>query len=126
MRFPVPRHVLERRSPRTTPSPEAKQYLDNMARYAPGIDVTGFITINYYHAGLLQFEVMRQGGILDDLSRQNVMEAAEGFGPFETGFGNTVHWQAGQIPRVPTTCGYEVILDPDEKRWVFQTEKLCL
>lgn len=112
--------------PRTNPSPQAKAYIENMAKYAPGIDVTGFIAINYYHAGLLQFEVMRQGGILQDLSRANVMQAAEGFGPFETGFGNTVHWEAGKVPRVPTTCGYEVILDPDEQRWVFQTEKLCL
>lgn len=112
--------------PRTNPSPQAKAYIENMAKYAPGIDVTGFIAINYYHAGLLQFEVMRQGGILQNLSRANVLKAAEGFGPFETGFGNTVHWEAGKVPRVPTTCGYEVILDPDERRWVFQTEKLCL
>jgi ABC-type branched-subunit amino acid transport system substrate-binding protein len=112
--------------PRTNPSPQAKAYLDNMARYAPGIDVTGFIAINYYHAGLLQFEVMREGGILQDLSRANVLKAAEGFGPFETGFGNTVHWEAGKVPRVPTTCGYEVILDPEKRQWVFQTEKLCL
>lgn len=112
--------------PRTNPSPQAKAYLDNMAKYAPGIDVTGFIAINYYHAGLLQFEVMRQGGILQNLSRANVLKAAEGFGPFETGFGNTVHWEAGKVPRVPTTCGYEVILDPDKRQWVFQTEKLCL
>jgi ABC-type branched-subunit amino acid transport system substrate-binding protein len=112
--------------PRTNPSPQAKAYLDNMAKYAPGIDVTGFIAINYYHAGLLQFEVMRQGGILQNLSRANVLKAAEGFGPFETGFGNTVHWEAGKVPRVPTTCGYEVILDPEKRQWVFQTEKLCL
>lgn len=112
--------------PRTNPSPEAKAYIDNMAKYSPGIDVTGFIAINYYHAGLLQFEVMRQGGITGNLSRANVLAAAEGFGPFETGFGNTVEWKAGQVPRIPTTCGYEVILDPDERRWVFQSEKLCL
>ncbi|MFP5321697.1 MAG: ABC transporter substrate-binding protein [Acidimicrobiia bacterium] len=112
--------------PRTNPSPQAKAYIENMAKYAPGIDVTGFIAINYYHAGLLQFEVMRQGGILQNLSRANVLAAAEGFGPFETGFGNTVHWEAGRVPRVPTTCGYEVILDPDQRQWVFQTEKLCL
>ena len=112
--------------PRTNPHPNAKAYVANMAKFAPGIDVTGFIAINYYHAGLLQFEVMRQGGILQNLSRANVLKAAEGFGPFETGFGNTVEWKAGQVPRVPTTCGYEVILDPDERRWVFQTEKLCL
>lgn len=112
--------------PRTNPSPQAKAYIQNMAKYAPGIDVTGFIAINYYHAGLLQFEVMRQGGILQNLSRANVLKAAEGFGPFETGFGNTVHWEAGKVPRVPTTCGYEVILDPDKRQWVFQTEKLCL
>ncbi len=112
--------------PRTNPSDVAKTYIANMAKYSPGIDVTGFIAINYYQAGLLQFEVMKQGGILHDLSRANVLKAAEGFGPFETGFGNTVEWKAGQLPRVPTTCGYEVILDPKEKRWVFQTEKLCL
>jgi ABC-type branched-subunit amino acid transport system substrate-binding protein len=112
--------------PRTNPHPNAKAYIANMAKYAPGIDVTGFIAINYYHAGLLQFEVMRQGGILDNLSRANVLKAAEGFGPFETGFGNTVEWKAGQVPRVPTTCGYEVILNPKQERWVFQSEKLCL
>lgn len=112
--------------PRTNPSEQAKTYLDNMAKYSPGIDVTGFIAINYYHAGLLQFEVMRQGDILHNLSRANVLAAAEGFGPFETGFGNTVEWKEGQIPRIPTTCGYEVILDPKEQRWVFQSEKLCL
>jgi len=112
--------------PRTNKSPEAKQYIENMAKYAPGIDVTGFIAINYYHAGPLVFEVMKQGGILNNLSRANLLKAAEGFGPYETGFGNTVHWKAGQVPRIPTTCGYEVILDPKQKRWVFQTEKLCL
>jgi ABC-type branched-subunit amino acid transport system substrate-binding protein len=112
--------------PRTNPHPNAKAYIANMAKYSPGIDVTGFIAINYYHAGLLQFEVMRQGGILDNLSRANVLKAAEGFGPFETGFGNTVEWKAGQVPRVPTTCGYEVILNPKQARWVFQSEKLCL
>lgn len=112
--------------PRTNQHPNAKTYVANMAKFAPGIDVTGFIAINYYHAGLLQFEVMRQGGILNNLSRANVLKAAEGFGPFETGFGNTVEWKAGQVPRIPTTCAYEVILDPKENRWVFQTQKLCL
>ncbi len=112
--------------PRTNPSPEAKAYITNMAKYSPGIDVTGFITINYYQGFLLMFEVMRRGGINNNLSRATVLKAAEGFGPFETGFGNTVQWKAGQVPRVPTTCGYEVILDPKEKRWVFQSEKFCV
>jgi ABC-type branched-subunit amino acid transport system substrate-binding protein len=112
--------------PRTNPSANAKKYVENMSKYAPGIDLTGFIAINYYHAGLLQFEVMKQGNILHSLSRASVLKAAEGFGPFDTGFGNTVEWKKGQIPRIPTTCGYEVILDPKEKRWVFQSQKLCL
>ena len=112
--------------PRTNPHPNAKAYVENMARYAPGIDITGFIPINYYHAGLLQFEVMKQGGITGNLSRRNVWEAADGFGPFETGFGNTVHWESGRLPRVPTTCGYEVILDAEKKAWVFQSERICL
>lgn len=112
--------------PRTNTSKEAKAYIRNMARYAPGIDVTGFIPINYYHAGLLQFEVMKQGGILNNLSRKSVMAAADGFGPFETGFGNTVHWAAGKVPRVPTTCGYEVLFKWSQRRWVFQSKKHCL
>ena len=112
--------------PRTNPHPHAKTYVENMARYAPGIDVTGFIPINYYHAGLLQFEVMKQGGILGNLSRANVLKAANGFGPFETGFGNTVEWKKDQLPRVPTTCGYEVVLDGDKGAWVFKPEKICL
>jgi ABC-type branched-subunit amino acid transport system substrate-binding protein len=112
--------------PRSNPSANAKKYVETMNKYSPGIDLTGFIAINYYHAGLLQFEVMKQGNILHNLSRANVLRAAEGFGPFDTGFGNTVEWKKGQIPRIPTTCGYEVILDPKEKRWVFQSQKLCL
>ena len=112
--------------PRSNPSPQAKTYIRNMARYAPGIDVTGFIPINYYHAGLLQFEVMRQGGILNNLSRATVMDAADGFGPFETGFGNTVHWAEGQVPRVPTTCGYEVLFNWDDRRWEFLDERQCV
>jgi ABC-type branched-subunit amino acid transport system substrate-binding protein len=112
--------------PRSNPHPNAKAYVENMARYAPGIDVTGFIPINYYHAGLLQFEVMKQAGITGNLSRKNVLEAADGFGPFETGFGNTVEWKTGQLPRVPTTCGYEVILDEEKRQWVFQDERICL
>lgn len=112
--------------PRTNPHPNAKAYVENMAKYAPGIDVTGFIPINYYHAGLLQYEVLKQGGILHNLSRANVLAAADGFGPFETGFGNTVEWKSGLLPRVPTTCGYEVILDPAQRQWVFQSERRCL
>ena len=112
--------------PRANQSEQAQTYIRNMARYAPGIDVTGFIPINYYHAGLLQFEVMRQGGILNSLSRANVMAAADGFGPFETGFGNTVQWAEGQIPRVPTTCGYEVVFSWADRRWIFQDEPHCL
>ena len=52
-------------------SPEMKTYRENMAKYAPNVDITGFIAINYYHAGLLQFEVMRQGAralaVLDEI-----------------------------------------------------------
>ncbi|MEA3055710.1 MAG: branched-chain amino acid transport system substrate-binding protein, partial [Actinomycetota bacterium] len=108
--------------PRENPSQNAKDYLANMAKYAPGRDVTGFIAINYYHAGLLQYEVMKQAGILHNLSRKNVIAAAKKFGPFETGFGNTVTWR-DTVPRIPTTCGYNVILDPKQKRWVFGKEK---
>ena len=111
--------------PRENPHPHAKTYLANMAKYAPGRDVTGFIAINYYHAGLLQYELMKQGGILRNLSRKNVIAAAKKFGPFETGFGNTVQWR-DTVPRIPTTCGYNVILDPEQKRWVFGKEKICV
>lgn len=111
--------------PRENPHPNAKTYLANMAKYAPGRDVTGFIAINYYHAGLLQYELMKQAGILHNLSRKNVIAAAKKFGPFETGFGNTVQWTE-KVPRIPTTCGYNVILDPDQKRWVFGTKKICV
>jgi hypothetical protein len=69
---------------------------------------------------------MKQAGILGNLSRARVMDAADGFGPFETGFGNTVHWTAGQVPRVPTTCGYEVLFKWASRRWEFQSEKHCL
>lgn len=111
--------------PRENQHPHAKTYLENMAKYAPGRDVTGFIAINYYHAGLLQYEVMKQGGILHNLSRKNVIAAAKKFGPYETGFGNTVEWR-DTVPRIPTKCGYNVILDPEQKRWVFGTEKICV
>lgn len=116
--------------PRENDSPEARKYLEYMARYAPGIDVTGFITINYYQAGLLQYQVMKQGGILNDLSRQNVLEAAQGFGPFETGFGNTVQWKEGQIPRVPSRCLYRVKMVPpkdgEDAHWEFGDQKVCV
>ncbi len=68
---------------------------------------------------------MKQGGILNNLSRANVIKAAKSFGPFETGFGNTVQWGT-ELPRIPTTCGYNVILDAQQKRWVFQKEKVCV
>ena len=76
----VRRHVLGRHAlprPADEPHPSRrKNYLENMANYAPSIDITGFIAINYYHAGLLQFKVIKQGGILDNLSRANVLKAA--------------------------------------------------
>ncbi|MDQ1444560.1 MAG: branched-chain amino acid transport system substrate-binding protein [Acidimicrobiaceae bacterium] len=109
--------------PRTSQTEQMKTYRQNMAKYAPNVDTTGFIAINYYHAGYVFYSMVKQKGIQNALTRDNLVKAAESFGPFETGFGNTITWRT-DLPRVPWTCGYPVVVRGD--KWVFDSNKVCL
>jgi ABC-type branched-subunit amino acid transport system substrate-binding protein len=109
--------------PRVSTTEQMRIYRENMARYAPNVDITGFIAINYYHAGYLFYSLVKAAGIQNNLTRANVMNAAEHFGPFETGFGNVVQWTTA-VPREPWTCGYPVAVRGD--KWVFDSQRYCL
>jgi hypothetical protein len=109
--------------PRVSNTPEMQTYRANMAKYAPNVDITGFIAINYYHAGWLFYNLTKSAHIENNLTRESVVNAAEHFGPFDTGFGNTVQWTT-QVPREPWNCGYPVIVKGDH--WVFDSQKYCL
>jgi ABC-type branched-subunit amino acid transport system substrate-binding protein len=109
--------------PRTSQTDQMKVYRQNMAKYAPNVDTTGFIAINYYHAGYVFYSMVKQKGIQNGLTRENLVKSAESFGPFETGFGNSIQWTS-QLPRVPWTCGYPVVVKGD--KWVFDNNKVCL
>jgi hypothetical protein len=104
-------------------TPQMQAYKQNMAKYAPNVDITGFIAINYYHAGYLFYSLTKQAGIQNNLTRDTIVNAAEHFGPFDTGFGNTVTWNT-TVPREPWTCAYPVAVHGD--KWVFDTQKFCL
>jgi len=109
--------------PRTSTTPQMQAYRQNMAKYAPNVDLTGFIAINYYQAGYLLYSLTKQAGIQDNLSRDTLVTAAEHFGPFVTGFGNTITWTT-TLPREPTTCGYPVVVRGG--KWVFESQQYCL
>jgi hypothetical protein len=109
--------------PRTSPTPEMATYRQNMAKYAPNVDITGFIAINYYHGGWVVYNVIKSAGIQWNLSRETLVNAAQHFGPFETGFGNTVTW-SDKIPREPWNCLYPVAVKGD--KWVFESQKTCV
>jgi len=109
--------------PRTSNTPQMQAYRQNMAKYAPNVDLTGFIAINYYQAGYLLYSLIKQAGIQDNMSRDTLVNAAEHFGPFQTGFGNTVTWTT-TVPREPTTCGYPVQVRGG--KWVFDSQQYCL
>jgi ABC-type branched-subunit amino acid transport system substrate-binding protein len=109
--------------PRISQTEQMKTYRQNMAKYAPNVDITGFIAINYYHAGYVFYSMVTQKGIQNSMTRDSLMNAAESFGPFDTGFGNTITWNK-TVPREPWTCGYPVQVRGD--KWVFEQEKVCI
>jgi ABC-type branched-subunit amino acid transport system substrate-binding protein len=109
--------------PRASNTPQMQAYKQNMAKYAPNVDITGFIAINYYHAGYLFYSLTKAAGIQNNLNRDTIVNAAEHFGPFDTGFGNTVQWTT-KVPREPWNCGYPVVVKG--KSWVFDTQKYCI
>jgi ABC-type branched-subunit amino acid transport system substrate-binding protein len=109
--------------PRVSNTPEMQTYRSNMAKYAPNVDITGFIAINYYHAGWLVYNLQKSAHIENNLTRESLVNAAEHFGPFDTGFGNVVQWTT-QVPREPWNCGYPVIVRGN--KWVFDSQKYCL
>jgi ABC-type branched-subunit amino acid transport system substrate-binding protein len=109
--------------PRVSQTEQMRIYRENMARYAPNVDITGFIAINYYHNGWVLYNLIKSGGITWNLSRENLVKAAESFGPFETGFGNTIKW-GKSLPREPWNCGYPVAVKGD--KWVFESAKTCV
>ncbi|MEA3018701.1 MAG: branched-chain amino acid transport system substrate-binding protein [Actinomycetota bacterium] len=109
--------------PRTSNTPEMTAYRNNMAKYAPNVDITGFIAINYYHGGSVVYNVIKHAGIQWNLNRDSLIHAAEHFGPFDTGFGNTVTW-GSTLPREPWNCLYPVVVKGD--KWIFESEKTCV
>jgi len=68
------------------------------------------------------YNLVKKAGIQNSLTRQNLVNAAEHFGPFDTGFGNTITWDT-HVPRQPWNCGYPVIVRGD--KWVFEQQKFC-
>jgi hypothetical protein len=94
-----------------------------MATYAPGIEITGFIPINYYHDGWVLYNLIKQAGIQNNLSRQTLIDAANKFGPFDTGFGNSITWRP-ELPRIPSVCAYRVV--GKNGKWVFDANQICL
>lgn len=109
--------------PRVSQTEQMRIYRENMARYAPNVDITGFIAINYYHNGWVLYNLIKNAGITWNLSRENLVKAASEFGPFETGFGNTIKW-GKSLPREPWNCGYPVVVKGD--KWVFESQKTCV
>jgi ABC-type branched-subunit amino acid transport system substrate-binding protein len=109
--------------PRVSQTEQMRVYRENMARYAPNVDITGFIAINYYHNGWVLFNLIKRSGITWSLTRENLVKAASSFGPFETGFGNTITW-GKSLPREPWNCGYPVVVKGD--KWVFESQKTCV
>ena len=109
--------------PRVSQTEQMRIYRENMARYAPNIDITGFIAINYYHNGWVLYNLIKSAGIAWSLTRENLVKAASNFGPFETGFGNTITW-GKSLPREPWNCGYPVVVKGD--KWVFESQKTCV
>ena len=109
--------------PQVIGTPEAKLYLQNMQQYASGVEVSQFIALNYYHAGWVIYNLFKNAGIENSLSRPNIIRAANRFGPFETGFGNSIQWTP-QLPRIPSLCMFRV--KDDGSHWVFGTQRECL
>ncbi len=109
--------------PRVSQTPQMQTYRSNMAKYAPNVDITGFIAINYYHTGYVFYKLITGAGIESHLNRESLINAANHFGPFDTGFGNIIQWTP-KLPREPWTCGYPVIVKGD--KWVFESQKNCL
>lgn len=109
--------------PQVIGTPEAKLYLQNMQQYASGVEVSQFIALNYYHAGWVIYNLLKNAGIENKISRTNIVNAASHFGPFETGFGNSIQWTT-QLPRIPSLCMYRV--KDDGQHWVFGTQRECL
>ena len=99
-----------------------KTYVDNMARYAPNVDITGFIAINYYHNCWVLYSLITQNHLQNNLTRESLVAAANKFGPFDTGFGNIITWTP-KLPREPWACDYPVVVRGS--KWVFETQKTC-
>ncbi|MDQ1374995.1 MAG: branched-chain amino acid transport system substrate-binding protein [Actinomycetota bacterium] len=109
--------------PRVSQTEQMRIYRENMARYAPNVDITGFIAINYYHNGWVLYNLIKSAGITWNLSRETLVKAAENFGPFDTGFGNVIKW-GKTLPREPWNCSYPVVVKGD--KWVFESQKTCV
>jgi hypothetical protein len=69
------------------------------------------------------YKLITTSHIESNLTRETLVNAANHFGPFDTGFGNIIKWTP-QLPREPWTCGYPVIVKGD--KWVFESQKNCL
>jgi hypothetical protein len=111
------------KDPRLFKSPEMELYRQNVAKYAPDIDYTGFIAVNYYHDGPVITHMLEAAGITNNMTRKAIVDAANNFGPYDTGFGNTITWRS-TLPRVPTNCAY--IMKVSGGTWSYQDNKICL
>ena len=104
-------------------TPQTQLYLQNMKQYASGVEVSQFIAENYYHIGWVFYNLVKGAHIEDNISRKTLVEAANHFGPFDTGFGNSIQWTPN-LPRIPSLCMYRV--KDDGSHWVFDTKQECL
>ena len=74
---------------------------------------------NAVNSGVVNFDA----NINNNISRTTVINAANHFGPFDTGFGNSITW-TDKLPRIPSLCMYRV--KDDGSHWVFDTKQECL
>jgi hypothetical protein len=114
--------------PRVSNTPEMQLYKRNMAKYAPDIqDITGFIPINYYHNGWVLYNLYKQNGLFTNFTRARMVDAANHFGPFQTGFGNTITWRPA-LPRTPWNCVYRVVANEqvNPPHWDFAGTPDCI
>jgi ABC-type branched-subunit amino acid transport system substrate-binding protein len=104
-------------------TPQTQLYLQNMRQYASGVEVSQFIAENYYHIGWVFYNLVKQNHIENNISRASLAKAASHFGPFDTGFGNSITW-TDQLPRIPSLCMYRVT--DNGSHWQFDTKQECL
>jgi hypothetical protein len=99
-------------------------YNTNMQRYAPNVDPTSLISINYYFAGAigaqLMYQIMRKNL---PVNRENLKNEANNF-DFDPGSGAEIHYH-DPVKHSAWNCGYVYRMQRvnGQVKWVFPTSK---